>query len=325
MTEQKQPRAVDNPPVGINDAVHSPDGAAVRLTGLHKSFGKVQAVRGVDLQIAPGEVVAFLGPNGAGKSTTIDMLLGLTRPDSGTVSLFGTSPAAGGPGRPGRCDAAGRRIAPGGHGRRTDLDVRRAAPVADAGRRGDGPGRDHRHRQAADQQALRWAGPAGAVRPGPRPRSGPAGAGRTDRRHGRRGAQVVLGVDARLHRQRTDGAVRHPLPRRGRRLRRSGRGAGRRHDRRGRHRSPDQGIGGRPDHLGGDPRCSAGRPVPTAREWSPSSRRPAGCCCAATTPTRRCGHCWQTAPAAHDIEITAGNLEDAFLELTAANRQESHR
>jgi len=65
------------------------DGAAVRLTDLRKSFGSIQAVRGVDLHIAPGEVVAFLGPNGAGKSTTIDMLLGLTRPDSGTVSVFG--------------------------------------------------------------------------------------------------------------------------------------------------------------------------------------------------------------------------------------------
>lgn len=62
------------------------------MTGLHKSFGHVHAVRGVDLQIAPGEVVAFLGPNGAGKSTTIDMLLGLTKPDSGQVTVFGARP-----------------------------------------------------------------------------------------------------------------------------------------------------------------------------------------------------------------------------------------
>jgi ABC-2 type transport system ATP-binding protein len=53
----------------------------------------VQAVRGVDISIAPGETVALLGPNGAGKSTTIDMLLGLLPPDSGTVSLFGMKPA----------------------------------------------------------------------------------------------------------------------------------------------------------------------------------------------------------------------------------------
>ncbi|HEY7815210.1 MAG TPA: ABC transporter ATP-binding protein [Nakamurella sp.] len=68
------------------------DGAAVRLTGLQKRFGDIHAVRGVDLLIAPGEVVAFLGPNGAGKSTTIDMLLGLTRPDAGTVRVFGSDP-----------------------------------------------------------------------------------------------------------------------------------------------------------------------------------------------------------------------------------------
>ena len=62
------------------------------LSHLTKSYGEVRAVRSVDLTIAPGETVALLGPNGAGKSTTIDMMLGLTRPDSGRVSLFGMSP-----------------------------------------------------------------------------------------------------------------------------------------------------------------------------------------------------------------------------------------
>jgi ABC-2 type transport system ATP-binding protein len=63
------------------------------LSRLSKSYGNVRAVRSVDLMIAPGETVALLGPNGAGKTTTIDMVLGLTRPDSGSVSLFGMSPA----------------------------------------------------------------------------------------------------------------------------------------------------------------------------------------------------------------------------------------
>ncbi|MEG8184302.1 ABC transporter ATP-binding protein [Nocardia terpenica] len=67
--------------------------AAIEIRGLTKSFrtsgGTVRAVDGLDLVVAPGEVVAFLGPNGAGKSTTIDMLLGLLRPDSGTVRVFG--------------------------------------------------------------------------------------------------------------------------------------------------------------------------------------------------------------------------------------------
>ena len=52
----------------------------------------MRAVAGIDLDVAPGETVALLGPNGAGKSTTIEMLLGLTRPDAGTVSVFGLPP-----------------------------------------------------------------------------------------------------------------------------------------------------------------------------------------------------------------------------------------
>src|SRR5262245_12715686 len=66
---------------------------AVDLTGLSKRFGSVTAVDSLDLTIAPGEVVALLGPNGAGKSTTIEMLLGLARPDAGTVRLHGQTPA----------------------------------------------------------------------------------------------------------------------------------------------------------------------------------------------------------------------------------------
>jgi len=65
---------------------------AVRLTDLHKTFGDVTAVDGVDLTISPGEVVALLGPNGAGKTTTIDMILGLSRPTSGDARVFGMSP-----------------------------------------------------------------------------------------------------------------------------------------------------------------------------------------------------------------------------------------
>ena len=65
---------------------------AVDLRGVHKSFGPVQAVRGVALTIGSGEVMAFLGPNGAGKTSTIDMILGLSRPDAGEVEVYGLAP-----------------------------------------------------------------------------------------------------------------------------------------------------------------------------------------------------------------------------------------
>ncbi|MGW6738313.1 ABC transporter ATP-binding protein [Streptomyces sp. NPDC055013] len=57
-----------------------------------KSYGDVRAVDGLTLALHPGETVALLGPNGAGKSTTLDLLLGLKRPDGGRVGVFGTDP-----------------------------------------------------------------------------------------------------------------------------------------------------------------------------------------------------------------------------------------
>jgi ABC-2 type transport system ATP-binding protein len=65
---------------------------AIDISGLTKHFGSVHAVRGIDLEIEQGEIVAFLGPNGAGKTTTIDMLLGLSRPTDGSVEVLGLRP-----------------------------------------------------------------------------------------------------------------------------------------------------------------------------------------------------------------------------------------
>jgi ABC-2 type transport system ATP-binding protein len=65
---------------------------AIDLRGVHKHFGRVRAVQGIDLAIDPGEIVALLGPNGAGKTTTIDMMLGLSQPTDGQVSVYGMHP-----------------------------------------------------------------------------------------------------------------------------------------------------------------------------------------------------------------------------------------
>src|SRR5690625_7628360 len=66
---------------------------AIEIRGLHKSFGQVTALEGLDLTVHAGEVHGFLGPNGAGKSTTLRILLGLVRPDAGTVRLLGGDPS----------------------------------------------------------------------------------------------------------------------------------------------------------------------------------------------------------------------------------------
>lgn len=71
---------------------HVTGAAAVKLEAVEKRFGQVQAVVGVDLEIAEGEIVAFLGPNGAGKTTTIDMIFGLSEPSVGAVRVFGLEP-----------------------------------------------------------------------------------------------------------------------------------------------------------------------------------------------------------------------------------------
>jgi len=61
----------------------------VKASGLHKTFGKVKAVNNVNFEVRKGDIYGFLGPNGSGKSTTIRMMLGLIRPDSGSIMLFG--------------------------------------------------------------------------------------------------------------------------------------------------------------------------------------------------------------------------------------------
>jgi ABC-2 type transport system ATP-binding protein len=68
------------------------DSIAILIKGLIKSYGSVQALRGVDLEVKRGEVFGFLGPNGAGKTTTIRCMLDLIRPQGGSISILGKDP-----------------------------------------------------------------------------------------------------------------------------------------------------------------------------------------------------------------------------------------
>ena len=65
---------------------------ALQATNIHQSFGPVEALRGVNLTLMPGEIVAILGVNGAGKSTFLDIVLGLSTPTQGEISVYGMSP-----------------------------------------------------------------------------------------------------------------------------------------------------------------------------------------------------------------------------------------
>ncbi len=69
------------------------DPHAIEISGLRKSYGDVEAVRGIDLRVNSGEVLAILGPNGAGKTTTVEILEGYRPRSAGAVSVLGCDPA----------------------------------------------------------------------------------------------------------------------------------------------------------------------------------------------------------------------------------------
>jgi len=70
--------------------------AAIRVSGLRKRYGEVEAVRGIDFEVAEGECFALLGPNGAGKTTTVEILEGYRDRDTGEVEVLGSDPQHGG-------------------------------------------------------------------------------------------------------------------------------------------------------------------------------------------------------------------------------------
>ena len=84
MTTLRDGRQTPGKPVGGGDTP-----AVIETKGLAKTYGQVTALKPLDLGVARGSIFGFLGPNGAGKSTTMKLLLGLTRPTSGSGSVFG--------------------------------------------------------------------------------------------------------------------------------------------------------------------------------------------------------------------------------------------
>ena len=270
--------------------------AGIRLAGLTKNYGAVRAVDAIDLEIAPGETVALLGPNGAGKSTTIDMILGLAKPDAGSVQVFGMTPA-----EAVRAGAIGAMLQTGQLLR--DLTVRELItmmaslyPNPMACRRGARADRHRRHRRPANAKAVRWPDPAHQSRDrvGVQPR--PADSRRTDSRHGRRGAPRVLDLDAQLRGRRQDGGLRDALPRRGRQLRRPHRVDG--------ARAGSSPTGRQPKSRRPSGCARSGRRCPTSRpiDCRPHGVQTPSCeakpsCCIAPTPTPRSVRCLRELPA----------------------------
>ncbi len=78
--------------MNINNSKIHTDDLAIQLQDLTKSYGKVRALRGINLQVQRGEIFGFLGPNGAGKTTTIRCMLDMIRPDGGKALLLGMDP-----------------------------------------------------------------------------------------------------------------------------------------------------------------------------------------------------------------------------------------
>ncbi|HZD68145.1 MAG TPA: ATP-binding cassette domain-containing protein, partial [Actinomycetes bacterium] len=82
---------------GLTSAGPASTEPAISVHGLRMSYGSYEAVRGIDLEVTHGEILAFLGPNGAGKTTTTEILEGFRMRTGGNVRVLGTDPAQAGP------------------------------------------------------------------------------------------------------------------------------------------------------------------------------------------------------------------------------------
>ena len=201
----------------------------LEVAGAQKAFGKVVALSGVDLTVAPGRIAALLGPNGAGKTTLVRIVATLVRPDAGVIRVDGFDVVA---------DPYAVRARIGLTGQYAGLDealsgranlmligrLRRPEPRHRPGAlgRADRPLRPGRGGRAAGRHLLRRHAPP--RRPGRQP-DGPARSacpGRADHRAGPGRAAPALGVAGRAARRGDDHAAHHPVPGGSRTARRPG-------------------------------------------------------------------------------------------------------
>src|ERR687885_981353 len=105
MSTSKRPPSIESTPHERHMPLPAPHGTGptrmtepvISVRGLRKSYGELEAVRGIDLEVHRGEIFAFLGPNGAGKTTTVEFLEGFRARTGGDVRCLGVDPAVAGP------------------------------------------------------------------------------------------------------------------------------------------------------------------------------------------------------------------------------------
>ena len=254
----------------------------VELIAARKRFGNVEAVRGVDLAIAAGEVVALLGPNGAGKTTSISLMLGLRQPTSGEARLFGLLPERSPGAQPVRRHAPGVGRHRGAQGRRDRRPVPALLPRPAAHRAGARAVRPHRQGGELHRPALGRRAPAALLRARHLRRPRGAVPRRAERGHGRDRAPRDGRDHPRLRGRRQDHRADHALPGRGRSARPPHRGHRSRRRHRRRPAAADQGPGRQQarelqHHAAADRRRPARAACPPAgarrRARAPAQRR----------------------------------------------------